>query len=112
MATWGLICFRNGDYDGGRALYQRAIGLGAAMKDDQREAVARVYYAFEELRIGSPNAEELRKQAIEGAKALISPDLKHLVQLLENYRTPLRIQTHPAASTKILYRPSDSKMLS
>jgi hypothetical protein len=79
LATRGLIAFRNGDMVLGRSLYEAAISLGHRTKDDC-ESVARLYYAMEELRVASPNAETLRKEALDKAAMLREPSLMAVVE--------------------------------
>ena len=69
-ATQGLVAFRSGDHASGRTLYQVAIETAKAARDNKNENLARIHLAFEELRVGSPEAEQLRKEAVEKAGAL------------------------------------------
>ncbi len=69
LATSGLIEFRSGRHEEGRNLYKLAMELGRQTRD-VREIIALLYYAFEELRVEGPNAEEIRNRALESAKSL------------------------------------------
>jgi Flp pilus assembly protein TadD len=82
MATWGLIAFRDNNPNVGRRLYMEAINLGKRLQD-VREPLARVYYAFEEIRIGAQNAEAIRNEALEGASVFTEPSLRFVVERLK-----------------------------
>jgi tetratricopeptide (TPR) repeat protein len=83
IATRGLIQFRSGDEAAGRALYRQAIELGKSLRDE-REHIARIYYALEEIRAGYPSAEDLRREALDGAANLSEPIYARLVDRLRN----------------------------
>jgi len=62
-ATMGLICFRKGDVDGGRRLYNTAINGFEISKNHRSAAIAKYYWALEEKRIKSENAESRIREA-------------------------------------------------
>jgi tetratricopeptide (TPR) repeat protein len=84
IATQGLIAYRSGQLDFARLLYLDAIHASKAFKD-WRAPVAQIHYAFEELRIGSPQAEDLRRSALEASDKLIEPWCRSLATRLKNY---------------------------
>lgn len=86
-ATLGLIEFRSGRPDQGRALYRRALQVARAIKDETGK-LAEVYLAFEELRIASPQAEQSRLEALEATSHLTDPWCQVLVDRLQKYRPP------------------------
>lgn len=88
-ATQGLIAFRSGDSAKGRMLYKEAIEDAKAIRDKTRENLARIWRAFEELRIGSPEAEELRKEAVVEAGELTESWHIALNERLRLYRRVL-----------------------
>jgi tetratricopeptide (TPR) repeat protein len=86
-ATAGLIEFRRGHPELGRALYRRALEHAHTLRDAKAE-MAYVYLAFEELRIGSPEAEEVRQAAIEATEGLTDSWCRTVIERLRNYRRP------------------------
>jgi tetratricopeptide (TPR) repeat protein len=67
-ATTGLICFREGNVGGGRRLYNIAVNGFELLKNYRSAAIAEYYWAVEEKRIKSENAENkirAAKKAIE-----------------------------------------------
>ena len=99
LATWGLIAFRDNNPEIGRQLYSRAIEIGKKIEDVRVEPLARVYYALEELRIGSKQSEEIRKEAIAGAVVLTHPSLTVVVERLKAAKPQLGV----TGSTTPLY---------
>jgi tetratricopeptide (TPR) repeat protein len=83
LATSGLIEFRSGRAAQGRSLYRSAIDLGRRLQD-KKEAIARIYYAMEEVRVRSADAETICREAIEHARALREPADVALVEKLKN----------------------------
>ncbi len=73
QATTGLVAYRSGRAELGRFHYQAAIRLAAALRD-KREHLARVYFAFEELRAGAADAGAARSAALDHAAALVQSD--------------------------------------
>ncbi len=85
MATTGLVCFREGNLLMGRQLYVRAAELAHEAGDDAREAVAAIYHAIEEIRIGTSGAESYRQAALYKAKKLLKlPEDTMLINQLNN----------------------------
>jgi len=62
-ATVGLICFREGDVEGGRRLYDNAVNGFELLKDYRSAAIAKYYWAVEEKRINPQNAEPKIREA-------------------------------------------------
>lgn len=62
-ATNGLICFREGDVEGGRILYDSAVKGFEVLENYQSAAVATYFWAAEEKRVKSPGAEAKIKEA-------------------------------------------------
>ena len=62
-ATMGLICFREGDVEGGRKLYDSAVKGFELLQYYRSAAIATYYWAVEEKRINSQNAESKIKEA-------------------------------------------------
>ena len=84
-ATVGLVLFRSGNLEAGRSCYRAAIRRGSRL-NGPRGAVARIYYAFEELRAGSADAEALRKEALDGASHLAEPAYVAVVERLRCFK--------------------------
>jgi tetratricopeptide (TPR) repeat protein len=84
-ATSGLVAFRSGDAQTGRILYNSAVNQAKRLRN-KSEYVARIYYALEELPLGSAGAEALRQQAIDGSTVLSEPNELVLVERLRNYK--------------------------
>ncbi len=63
IATMGLICFREGDVEGGRKLYATAANGFKLLEDHRSAAVATYFWAVEEKRIESQNAESKIREA-------------------------------------------------
>lgn len=65
-ATRGLICFREGHAEEGRELYASAVRGFEAIRNSRVVAIATYYWAVEEKRINSENAESKIKEAKKG----------------------------------------------
>jgi len=83
-ATQGLIDFRAGRTVEGRLKYYQAISA-AHGSCREKGLIARIYLAMEELRIGSDQAETLRKEALDVGKELDEPHQRNLITRLKNY---------------------------
>jgi tetratricopeptide (TPR) repeat protein len=83
-ATSGLIAFRSGDPESGRALYRLAIDHGKR-SGDQRGRIANIYYAIESLRIRSKDAEAIRRLALEECAGLTDPTELELIERLKHF---------------------------
>lgn len=66
-ATEGLIAFRRGDPVRGAALYEDALRAARALKNTEREVLARLYYARELTRTRDPQAPALLAEAYAAA---------------------------------------------
>jgi tetratricopeptide (TPR) repeat protein len=86
-ATAGLIEFRRGHPEKGRVLYRRALEYARALRDAKAE-MAQVYLAFEELRIRSPQAEAVRREAINATTGLSDLWCQAVIDRLRKYRSP------------------------
>lgn len=84
-ATQGLIAYREGEIDRGRALYEEAIVAFRKVKD-AREAVAMTYQAMEEIHAGTERAEQSRAAALAAGKKLFRRlEDTLLIEQLENF---------------------------
>ncbi|HVA48047.1 MAG TPA: hypothetical protein VNH11_16880 [Pirellulales bacterium] len=81
IATKGLIAFRADSPELGRVLYLEAISLARAIRDTNREAIAKVYLAMEEARNGSPGAGDRCREAIDFASSRLPGPLVAALRL-------------------------------
>jgi tetratricopeptide (TPR) repeat protein len=82
-ATSGLLAFRAGNVAGGRALYRKSV-THAKARNDNRAAVAMIYQAMEELRLGTSEAPVFKKNALDqGRRELTAPEDTALIEQLE-----------------------------
>lgn len=88
MATNGMIEYRSNRLQKGKELYLKAIERARQCSDD-REHIASIYLAFEELRAGTSDAESFRARALEASNKLTDPSHLLLVDRLRNYN-PIR----------------------
>lgn len=72
-ATSGLLAYRRGIPELGRGLYKTAISIAQSKAEWGREALATTYFAIEELRCNSKNAEEACTAAIAASDRLATP---------------------------------------
>jgi tetratricopeptide (TPR) repeat protein len=72
-ATSGLIAYRSGDLVTGRLNYEEAIGLAQQLKDEEIEAMARLYHIREQLRVDD---------------AEIGTDLARVREIIARYHHP------------------------
>ncbi len=84
-ATRGLVQYRAGDRLAGRRLYELAIADANKLKDE-KEHVARLYFAIEEVRAQTPYAEELRKEALERAAVLTDSHYLAMIDRLKKFK--------------------------
>src|SRR5438309_11674401 len=94
----GSLNFARVTPEEGRALYRRSLEIARA-NNDEKGKLARVYLALEELRIGSADAEESRRQAIEATSGLAEPWCQTLVDRLREYRAPRRTEKNADEGT-------------
>jgi tetratricopeptide (TPR) repeat protein len=91
-ATSGLILYRQGNAEAGRAMYQQAISQAASASKKTLEAKAALFLAFEELRSGSPDALTAVERALHLSSADSSADFRLLRERLKNaietYQSP------------------------
>lgn len=81
IATRALIEFRSEHAEQGRAMYSDAVGSFRRLRDARSEAIAKFFWAREELRIKSPLAGKLRAEAMEAAEK------NNLIELLAANKT-------------------------
>lgn len=86
-ATSGLIAYRSGDVAEGRRLYESAA-QEFRRRRDFREVVALVYQAIEEVRHGTPEAEQRRRDALVAADKITDAEILALVERLKASRAP------------------------
>lgn len=86
VATLGMIAFRRGDPDAGRRHYLECI-FAATLNDSKKAAVAAMYRAEQEIRIGSDYAD----QAVADARRLAdeSPEDSYVKQLRSRFESML-----------------------
>jgi len=82
VATTGLICFRSGDVENGRNLYDIAIKEFDRMDEKESAAVAAYYFAREEKHILSANAEKRVREAKRRLERFDVPLLNQLAKKL------------------------------
>lgn len=73
LATCGLLEFRSGNAEEGRALYRQSIKLD---RDPHHRTVAMIMLASEELRLHSANADRLVEEAREAGKKFEAEDIR------------------------------------
>lgn len=97
LATSGLVAFRCGQFERGRALYRQSMEL---CSDPTERALALIMLAREELRIHAPGAAELKREARDATDRLDSSDLRSWFEQLERGRhsTLLRRPSGPKGS--------------
>lgn len=81
-ATRGLIHFRSGQHEQGRAAYLRAIQLAEA-EDDWRALQARLILASEEIRASPSDGVADAKESLERARGSKNPVVRELAARLE-----------------------------
>jgi len=86
LATSGLLAYREGNPDEGRALYLKAIEQGRKVTDEKRQISAFLWFALEESRIHSAEAPRYRQEALEGAKHNRFPDVAPLIRRVAEYK--------------------------
>lgn len=73
LATYGLLEFRSGNPEAGRALYQQSIRLD---RDPHHRTIAKIMLASEELRLHSTYAAQLVQEALAEGKEFETDDIK------------------------------------
>ncbi len=73
LATYGLLEFRSGNPEAGRALYQQSVRLD---RDPHHRTVAKIILASEELRLHSVHADRLVQEALAAGKEFERDDIK------------------------------------
>jgi tetratricopeptide (TPR) repeat protein len=73
LATCGLLEFRSGNAEGGRALYRQSIKLD---RDPHHRTVAMIMLASEEVRLHSANADRLVEEARAAGMKFEAEDIK------------------------------------
>ena len=90
LATQGLVAFREGRVNEGRASYSAAVESLARKRDRERAALAAVFWAREEILAGSEKAAVAVLAAQAAAKEATSPEVRMWVERLKRF-------SHPAA---------------
>jgi hypothetical protein len=70
LAADGLIAFRDLQFEIGRGYYERSVDQFVRLEDRYSEALARIYWAREELRAGSTGRLGLRDSAVALARTV------------------------------------------
>lgn len=83
-ATRGLIRFRNDDAAEGRMLYLRAIDQATKLGNSRLRALASIYLAREESRLGSQFARQDVTRALRESKSCGTPDILALAEHLSS----------------------------
>ncbi len=79
-ATRGLIYFRKGQIEQGRAYYNKAIEIATGTETKKHKAVAAIYLAREETRSMTPLASEAASKALELCKDIDEPEIEVLLR--------------------------------
>lgn len=82
LATLGLIQFRERDIDGGRKLYEAAIGVARESKNRVQEAMAALFLAREELVAGTAEAPSRLAAAEKAASGITTHGLPAVLRRL------------------------------
>jgi tetratricopeptide (TPR) repeat protein len=82
-ATRGLVYFRLGNVDEGRASYMRALDV---LRDDERKILGSLYWAMEEVELKSNARKDVVERAIESGKRGKKPEIKIQVDRLNRLR--------------------------
>jgi tetratricopeptide (TPR) repeat protein len=85
LATSGLLCFEGGNTIEGRRRYIEAIRNAAKFPDPRYRAIALLYFAMEELRAASPEAENRRREALDAASTIPSLEIQPLIARLRTF---------------------------
>lgn len=85
-ATQGFIAFRSGVAQIGRLFYNSAISVAEKYHFEKWGALARIHLGLEALRVNEPDAERLRKEALDRASVLSEPWARVLIERLESYQ--------------------------
>jgi tetratricopeptide (TPR) repeat protein len=75
-ATSGLLCYRQGFLDEGRALYLKAIDQSRALKNTKLTALAALFFAMEEMVSAKENFSKSSELALKVSGNLDYPDVK------------------------------------
>lgn len=78
-ATEGLIAFRSGDFSKGRAKYREAITNAEKHNLPELLARAKVYYAREEIRAKTPEADKVKMNTIKESEEINSLEIQIIV---------------------------------
>ena len=81
-ATQGLIRFREGHPEEGRALYAAAVTRAKESKDTRRAYLAQLFWTLEEARSRTPRAKTLAAEVLENTPSYLTPDVQLLLRRL------------------------------
>ncbi|MGI8837578.1 MAG: tetratricopeptide repeat protein [Pyrinomonadaceae bacterium] len=101
IATAGLIAFRRGSADEGRALYRQAMNMAKAQEHKKQRAIAAIYLAREEILIKSSEAEKAFELANKESRSLNEPDVNVILNNVLVDNSGLQSQTDSANSDDI-----------
>jgi len=82
LATAGLAYFRLGEIDRGREFYEDAISAAFQNRNEYLRMLARLYFAREEIRVGTPGARERFAAVSDDARKLETTNLPVIVDHL------------------------------
>lgn len=86
FATSGLVAYRLGNVEGGRAQYRRAIECTKALPDgEQVQALVWAHFAQEELRARGDQGAEIVQQAQEAGRPWRRADIRLLLSRLDQF---------------------------
>ncbi|RJP31596.1 MAG: hypothetical protein C4547_15415 [Phycisphaerales bacterium] len=83
-ATRGLVQYRLGHFETGKALYREAVQLASDRRDRRRLALASIFFAMEELRARGSDGGALRAEALARCEGLPLPELDVLAARLRS----------------------------
>jgi tetratricopeptide (TPR) repeat protein len=98
-ATKGLIAYRSGRADDGRALYLLAIREAQKTQDKQREAQAKAHFAIEEARVNAPEALHACRDALQAARDLHSAIGRAMAAMVERHCAHIATEGHEKKHT-------------
>jgi tetratricopeptide (TPR) repeat protein len=81
-ATKGLIAYRRGDVESGRAQYREALRMAKEIENAKLYAEGFLYFVQEELRARTPTSANLLAESLKVTENYTDPVMKRLVDLL------------------------------
>lgn len=83
LATLGLIAYRNGETDTGRALYESSLLAAKRSEVPDLHSLVQLYHALEEIRAGTDAADDIAERALDATSHLRTHDVRLLRLQLE-----------------------------